>query len=38
MNRLMTEPEEKGYKDDIPSEKIVVERIWNKRPGGFVIM
>jgi hypothetical protein len=30
MNRFMTEPEEKRYKDDIPSEKNVVERIWKK--------
>ena len=36
-NRPMTEAEEKRYASGIPREKIVLERIWNKRPDGFVI-
>ena len=37
MDRPMTETEEKRYTADIPKEKIALERIWNKRPDGFVI-
>jgi hypothetical protein len=33
----MTVVEEKSYKTGIPREKIVIERIWNKRPDGFTI-
>ncbi len=37
MIRPMTEAEEKRYEAGIPREKIVIERIWNKRPDGFTI-
>ena len=37
MTRPLTEAEEKKHKADIPREKIVVDRIWNKRPDGFAI-
>jgi hypothetical protein len=37
MIRPMTEAEEKRYETGIPREKIVIERIWNKRPDGFTI-
>ena len=33
----MTESEEKIYKQGIPRETIVEERIWNKRPDGLSI-
>ena len=33
----MTEVEEKRYTGTIPRAKIVLERIWNKRPDGFTI-
>ncbi len=33
----MTESEEKIYKQGIPRETIVEERIWNKRPDGLAI-
>jgi hypothetical protein len=37
MDRPMTEAEEKRYTAGIPREKIVLKRIWNKRPDGFAI-
>ena len=36
-NRPLTEAEKKKHKAGTPIEKIVLDRIWNKRPGGFVI-
>ena len=33
----MTEAEKKKHKVDTPMEKIVLDRIWNKRPDGFAI-
>ncbi len=33
----MTDFKEKKHKDDTPIEKIVLDRIWNKRPDGFTI-
>ena len=33
----MTEAEKKKHKADPPIEKIVLDRIWNKRPDGFAI-
>jgi hypothetical protein len=37
LNRPLTETEEEKYKVDTPKEKIVLDRIWNKRPDGFTI-
>jgi hypothetical protein len=36
-NRPLTEAEERKHKGDTPKEKIVLDRIWNKRPDGFTI-
>jgi hypothetical protein len=35
--RPLTETEERKHKTGTPIEKIVEDRIWNKRPDGFVI-
>jgi hypothetical protein len=37
MDRPMTETKEKRYTVGIPTEEIVLERIWIKRPDGFTI-
>jgi hypothetical protein len=37
-HRPLTEAEERKHKADTPKEKIVVDRIWNKRPDGFAII
>jgi hypothetical protein len=36
-HRPLTEAEERKHKDDTPKEKIVLHRLWNKRPDGFAI-
>ena len=36
-NRPLTEAEKKKHKADTPIEKIMLDRIWNKRPDGFAI-
>ena len=36
-NRPLTEAEKKKHKADTPMEKIVLDRIWNKRPDEFAI-
>jgi hypothetical protein len=36
-NRPLTEAEENKHKTGTPKEKIVLDRIWNKRPDGFAI-
>ena len=36
-NRPLTEAEKKNHKVGTPIEKIVLDRIWNKRPDGFAI-
>ena len=33
----MTEAEERKHNAGTPKEKIVLDRIWNKRPDGFAI-
>ena len=33
----LTETEERKHNTDNHKEKIVIDRIWNKRPDGFVI-
>ncbi len=34
-HRPLTEAEERKHKADTPKQKIVIDRIWNKRPDGF---
>ena len=36
-HRPLTEAEERKHKSDTPKEKIVLDRLWNKRPDGFAI-
>ncbi len=36
-HRPLTEAEERKLKADTPKEKIVLDRIWNKRPDKFAI-
>jgi hypothetical protein len=36
-NGPFTEEEARKHKADTPKEKIVIDRIWNKRPDGFAI-
>jgi hypothetical protein len=36
-NRPLTEVEEEKHKAGTLKEKIVIDRIWNKRPDGFDI-
>jgi hypothetical protein len=36
-NRSLTEAEERKHKADTPKEKIVIDRLWNKRPDGIAI-
>ena len=33
----MTEVEKRKHNTDTPKEKIVLDRLWNKRPDGFAI-
>ena len=36
-HRPLTETEKRKHKAGTPKEKIVLDRLWNKRPDGFAI-